>query len=196
MVETASLRDAVQEAYSAAARQPEGKHTFPVGRRFAESVGYPRELLDSLPAVAVTAFAGVSNVALWAEIPPGCVVLDLGCGAGLDTLIAGRRTGASGKVHGVDFSAAMQRRAQQAVEESGAENVELHEADAEELPLPDAPVDVTLVNGIFNLNPRRTEIFNQLARVVRPRGEVFGAELILAQPLPDGERTCAANWLA
>ena len=90
----------------------------------------------------------------------------------------------------------MQQRAQQAVEESGVQNVELHKADAEELPLPDAAIDVALVNGIFNLNPRRTEIFNELARAVRPGGEVFGAELILAQPLPDGERNCAANWFA
>jgi ubiquinone/menaquinone biosynthesis C-methylase UbiE len=90
----------------------------------------------------------------------------------------------------------MLRRAQQAVAESAAQNVELHEADAEGLTLPDASVDVALVNGIFNLNPRRTEIFDELARVVRPGGNVFAAELVLVQQLPEAGRTCPTNWFA
>jgi SAM-dependent methyltransferase len=194
VIDAPSLRDAVRDAYSAAAGQPQAKHAFPVGREFAEGVGYPADLLDTLPPAAVEAFAGVSNVAQFAEIPPGCVVLDLGCGAGLDTLIAARRTGPKGKVYGVDFSAVMLERARRAAAEAGAENVELREADAERLLLPDASIDVALANGIFNLNPNRTAIFGELGRVVRPNGRVFAAELILTAPLPDAERTCSTNW--
>ncbi len=111
----ADLRDRVRIAYSAAAEMPQKKHAFPVGRGFAQSVGYPANLLDDLPAISSEAFAGVSNVSISAEIPSGATILDLGCGAGLDALIAARRVGPKGKVIAVDFSTAMLDRAQQAV---------------------------------------------------------------------------------
>ena len=196
MIDSPSIREAVREAYSAAARQPETKHAFPIGRSFAESVGYPGDLLDSLPANAVEAFAGVSNVSLFAGIAPKNVVLDLGCGAGLDALIAARRTGPCGKVYAVDFSESMLERARHAGVQAGAENVEFLRTDAEQLPLPDASIDVALVNGIFNLNPNRAAILRELARVVRPGGQVFGAELILAEPLPPSQQACPTNWFA
>ena len=106
-------------------------------------------------------------------------MLDLGCGSGLDTLIAAQRTGAAGRVYGVDFSSAMLERARRAAADVAPENVEFLQADAERIPLPDASIDVALVNGIFNLNRLRSELFRELARVVRPGGQVFGAELIL-----------------
>src|SRR5450631_266771 len=126
------LRHKVRIAYSAAAEMPQEKHAFPVGRAFAVSVGYPAELLDQLPAVASDAFAGVSNVSVSADIPSGATILDLGCGAGLDALIAARRVGPAGKVIAVDFSTAMLSRARQAAAEAGASNIELREADAEQ----------------------------------------------------------------
>ena len=196
MLHDASLRDAVWKAYSAAARQPAGKHPFPVGREFAESLGYPGELLDSLPDSAVDAFAGVSNVSLVAEINEACTVLDLGCGAGLDALVAARRTGQSGRVFGVDFSDSMLERAKRAAREAGTDNVDFVRGDAEQVPLPDASIDVALTNGIFNLNHQRAEILGELARVVRPGGTMFGAELILVDPLPESERTSATSWFA
>jgi ubiquinone/menaquinone biosynthesis C-methylase UbiE len=186
----------VRGAYSAAAEQPQQKHAFPVGRQFAESIGYPAELLSSLPSVACDAFAGVSNVSMFAELPCGATVLDLGCGSGTDTLIAARKVGPTGKVFGVDFSAAMLSRVRQAVAESGTVNVELRESDAERLPIGDATIDVAIVNGIFNLNPARDTIFHELARVVRPRGTVYAAELILSQPLPAEIRVSETDWFA
>ncbi len=173
------LRSQVREVYSAAAGNPDGKHPFPVGRRFAASVGYPPDLLDTLPPAAVDAFCGVSNVAVFAGIPEGATVLDLGCGAGLDTLIAARRAGPCGKVFAIDFSDTMLDRARQAAAACQAANIEFRQADAEALPLEDASVDVALVNGIFNLNPARDAIFHELARVIRPGGELYGAEIIV-----------------
>src|SRR6266700_3845345 len=128
------LRDMVRGAYSSAADHPEQNHAFPLGREFAKSIGYNAELLDSLPPVACDAFAGVSNVSLFAELPVGATVLDLGCGSGTDTLIAARRVGPTGRVIGVDFSTTMLSRARQAVAESGVINVELRESEAERLP--------------------------------------------------------------
>lgn len=188
------IRDRVRAAYSSAAATPADEHPFPVGRAFAESLGYPAELLDSLPSIAVEAFAGVSNVSLFATIPEGETVLDLGCGAGLDSLIAARRATPSGKVIGVDFSTAMLDRARQAAKEAAIQNVSFERADAEHLPLDDASIDVGLVNGIFNLNPARTAIFGELARVVRRNGMVYAAELILAGSPPSNQGD--ADWFA
>ena len=104
--------------------------------------------------------------------------------------------GARGRVLGVDFSEAMLARAHAAVAEAGARNLDVCRAEAERLPVSDGSIDVALVNGIFNLNPARAEIFRELARVVRPGGAVFAAELILHEPLPPTTRFSEADWFA
>jgi SAM-dependent methyltransferase len=190
------LREMVRGAYSSAAEHPRERHAFPVGRQFAESIGYPADLLASLPSVACNAFAGVSNVSLFADLPAGARVLDLGCGSGTDTLIAARRVGPTGKVVGVDFSASMLSRARRAVAESGVTNVELRESDAERLPAADGEIDVAIVNGIINLNPARQAIFHELARVIKPSGKLFAAELILREPLPPETLASETDWFA
>ena len=196
MLVTQDLREGVRRAYSAAAESPRDKHAFPVGRHFAESLGYPSDLLDALPSCAVDAFAGVSNVAIFADLPEGANVIDLGCGAGLDSLIASRLMGPHGSITGVDFSEAMLTRARQAAAEAGATNIEFVRADAEALPLEDGSVDVALVNGIFNLNPAREVVFRELARVVRAGGSVYAAELILREPLPPHTQENLSDWFA
>ncbi len=190
------LRDGVHQAYTAVAATPQADHPFPVGRQFAESLGYPAELLAGLPAIAAEAFAGVSNVAIFADIPAGATVLDMGCGAGLDSLIAAKRVGSTGRVIGLDFSESMLARARQAAAEVNLNNIEFRQADAENLFLEDDSIDVALVNGIFNLNPTRDLIFHELARVVRPGGVVYGAEIILCESLPPDEQVDESNWFA
>jgi arsenite methyltransferase len=189
------VREHVKDAYSAAAERPGDNHPFPVGRELALGLGYPEKLIDSLPAVSVETMAGVSNVSIFAEIPPGSTVLDLGCGAGVDSMIAAGKTGLAGKVIGVDFSPAMLARARQGAAESGASNVSFFESGGENLPIPDASVDVALFNGVFNLNLDRRLLFSELFRVLRTGGTVYGAELILREPINDEERE-SANWFA
>ncbi len=191
----ARLRSAVEGAYSAAARHPRDKHPFPVGRVFAESVGYPRELLAELPSNSVEVFAGVSNVSVAASIPAGSAVLDLGCGAGLDSLIAARRVGPGGRVVGIDFSPSMLGLARRAAATT-RKRIGFVRADAERLPLHHGSIDVALVNGIFNLNPAREEIFRELARVVRPGGIVYAAELILTEPAERTGPISDSDWFA
>lgn len=188
------LKEKVRGAYSDAARTPADKHPFPVGRAFAESLGYPSELLDCLPAQSTEAFAGVSNVSLFAKLPIGSTVLDLGCGAGLDSLIAAARIGETGRVIGIDFSNTMLERAREAAEKFGVQNTTFYSAEAEHLPLSDASIDVALVNGIFNLNPARDGIFRELARVLRLGAHVFAAELILVSAPPTNQSE--ADWFA
>lgn len=190
------LRNAVHTAYSAAAERPAQKHAFPVGRVLAERLGYPADLLDALPLVAVEAFAGVSTLALSAPIPTDAQVLDLGCGAGLDSLILARRVGPTGRVTSIDFSEAMLTRARHAAAEAGVDVVTFCQGDAERLPLDDASIDVALVNGIFNLNPARADIFRELARVVRPGGHVYVAELILQEAVSKPDHFTEAEWFA
>ncbi len=190
------LYQGVRKEYSAAAENPSNQHPFPVGRAFAESIGYPKELLDSLPTSASDAFAGVSNVSLFADIPEGSAVLDVGCGAGLDSLIAARKTGAKGWVIGIDFSPSMLDRARGSAQEAGLKNTEFRECAAEQLPLSDGQIDVALVNGIFNLNPNRDGIFAELARVVHKGGCVYAAELILIKPIANSSPPTEDAWFA
>jgi arsenite methyltransferase len=187
------LREGVRKAYSRISRDPDGEHPLPVGRALAEGLGYPPEWLDSVPAASVEGFAGVSCVPRFAELTEASSVLDLGCGAGLDSLLLARR---AASVLGVDFSPEMLARARGAAAAANAANVTLRQGDAEAIPAPDGSIDVAVVNGIFNLNPARAEIFRELARVVRPGGGVYAAELILAGPLPPEEASNPRDWFA
>ena len=194
--ETNRLRSGVRNAYSAAAEQPGGKHPFPLGKRFAKSLGYSRGLLKQLPSASVEAFTGTSNVSGFAELCPGDIVLDLGCGGGLDSLVAAERVGTEGTVIGVDFSRSMIGRASRAARETDRNNVLFCLADAEILPLADGSVDKVLVNGIFNLNPRRASIFRELARVVRKGGAVYAGEIIQTEPSEQALPSSDSDWFA
>jgi SAM-dependent methyltransferase len=196
MLDPTHLKDQVRTAYSHVAEAPGAEHPFKVGRDFALGLGYPANWLDALPGETVDAFTGVSAVSVFAELPEGARVLDLGCGAGLDSLIAARRVGPGGQVTGVDFSPAMLARGRAAAQALGFAHVNFEAGDAEALPLDTASVDIALVNGIFNLNPERGRIMRELARVVRPGGAVFVAELVLREPLSDDERAGMSNWFS
>lgn len=196
MIRSSQLRDGVYQAYSAVAETPQAEHPFAVGIEFAERLGYPTELLNQLPSESTEAFTGVSIVSLFADIPIGSTILDVGCGAGLDSLVAAQRTGETGKVIGVDFSEAMLNRARIAAMKMKTANVEFRQSSAEALPLEDASIDVAMVNGIFNLNPAREKIFQELARVMKAGGVVYSAEMILREPLPPEEVTNTDDWFA
>lgn len=190
------LRAKVNGAYSAVAAHPEQKHPFPIGRKLAENLEYPSAVLDEVPQPSVEAFAGVSNVSLFADLSAGATVLDLGCGAGMDSIIAAQTVGPTGRVIGIDFSDAMLARACAAKEMVDLPHLQFQQGEAECLPLADKSVDVALVNGIFNLNPKRKEIFSELARVLRPQGHAYVAELILTTPLPEVDHASESNWFA
>lgn len=190
------LLDKVREAYSNAADSPGDCHPFPIGYDYALSVGYSEELLQGLPGSSVERFTGVSNVPVFAEIPAGSTVLDLGCGAGADSLIAAAKTGPEGLVYGVDFSPSMVSYAQTGAAKAGAVNVKFQEAEGQTIPFATGMFDVALVNGIFNLNPDRAGLFRELARVVRPGGVLYGAEILLREPLDEEERAGLATWFS
>lgn len=187
------LRGKVRHAYSEVAAHPSAEHPFPVGRRLAEAVGYAESWLAATSPRALESFAGISCLPCFAEVPAGARVLDLGCGAGLDSLLL---AGRAGTVVGVDFSAAMLAQARYAARAASIENARFVQGDAEALPVASGSIDVAVVNGIFNLNPARSAIFRELARAVRPGGAVYAAELVLSERPPDSETLREADWFA
>lgn len=190
------LRDKVREAYSNAADSPGDSHPFPIGYAFALSVGYPEDLLQSLPQSSIERFTGVSNVSVFADITAGSTILDFGCGSGTDSLIAAAKTGPGGRVYGVDFSPSMLSHAGAGASEAGAANVEFRESEGQHIPFADGAFDVAMVNGIFNLNPDRASLFHELARVIRPGGVLYGAEIVLREAMDEEERAGLSNWFS
>lgn len=180
VLEPEHLREAVKQAYTAVATNPSGKHPFPVGRSFAENIGYPRALLDRFPESVLASFTGVANISLSADVPAGSIVLDVGCGTGLDSLIAAEKAGPRGQVIGIDFSLDMLRTARAAAHPM-SNKANYCCADAENLPVGDQTVDVIMVNGICNLNPFRSRIVTELSRVIKDNGTLYIAELIQQQ---------------
>ena len=189
-----AIRAAVRERYSDVAREPERGYNFPVGRAFAEAVGYPAVLLDALPSEAWAAFAGVACPVPAAELHPGERVIDLGCGAGLDTLYAARLVQPGGEVIGLDISPDMIARATAAIAHAGARNATARLVEGETLPVPDAWADAVVVNGIFNLNPDKEALIAEVFRILKPGGRLTAAEIVLSEPLPPGEGETLDDW--
>lgn len=188
------IRSAVAERYSEVATAPTGEFNFPVGRPFAEAIGYPVATLDSVPAEAVGSFAGVTYFHQRTELRPGMVVLDLGCGAGLDAIIAARAVAPTGRVIGVDYSGEMVALAHTNAARAGAENLEVLQSPVETLPLPDASVDVAQANGVFNLSPEKQHAVAELYRVLKPGGKFIVAEIGLQQAFADTDRATLQDW--
>jgi SAM-dependent methyltransferase len=188
------VRAAVRERYGQVAETPERGFNFPVGRAFAEAVGYPAAWLDTLPPGAAAAFAGVACPVPHAQLVPGETVIDLGCGAGLDSLYAARFVGASGHVIGLDFSPEMVERARRTLAGAREAPVEVRLTDGVTLPVADGTADAVLVNGIFNLNPDKARLLAEVHRVLRLGGRLVAAEIALTAPLPDGEGHTLDDW--
>src|SRR3954471_24053512 len=147
------LRDEIRKTYTEVSTDQEQEFIFPTGRGWATELGYPEPELSRVPDASVESFAGVANHWKLGRVEPGEVVLDLGCGAGTDLLIAAQMTGPTGRAIGVDMTPGMLERARSSALAMGLANVELHDALIEELPLQDASVDIVISNGVIDLVP-------------------------------------------
>jgi ubiquinone/menaquinone biosynthesis C-methylase UbiE len=147
-----------------------------------------------VPDATVESFAGVANHWLLGRVEPGTVVLDLGCGAGTGLLIAAQMTGPRGRVIGVDMTAAMLDRARASAAEMGLDNVELHEALIESLPLEDSSVDIVISNGVIDLVPDKDAVFDEIDRVLRPGGRLQVADVVIHHEVSEDARKRIDLW--
>ena len=190
----AELRAAVAERYGRVATDPARGVGFPVGRAFAESVGYPAAILDTLPIAASASFAGVTYLPAWINAAVGESVIDLGCGAGLDSLVAAQRVGPTGHIHAIDASTEMAELARWNAGVAGLTNVLVHIAPAEALPVPDGIADLVMANGVINLSPEKERVAAEAFRMLKPGGRFVGAEIVLTEDIPRSERGTLDDW--
>jgi arsenite methyltransferase len=188
------LRDEIRKTYTDVSTAPEQEFIFPTGRKWAQELGYPEPEVARVPDATVESFAGVANHWTLGRIEPGSVVLDLGCGAGTDLLIAAQMTGPAGRVIGVDMTATMLERAHQSATEIGLANVELHESLIEALPLDDASVDVVISNGVIDLVPDKDAVLDEIDRVLRPGGRLQVADVIIHNEVSEDARKRIDLW--
>jgi SAM-dependent methyltransferase len=188
------LRLAIREEYDLVAREPERGFHFHTGRRLAALLGYDEETVAAVPSESRDSFAGTGNPFLAGPLRRGERVVDVGCGAGFDTLIAARQVGPSGRVVGVDMTPAMLARARAGAAAAGLAHVELREGFAEALPVPDGWADVVISNGVLNLMPDKPAALGEMGRVLRPGGRLQVGDLLVQRPLPESARRRIDLW--
>jgi SAM-dependent methyltransferase len=189
------LRDEIQKTYTDVSTQPGQDFIFPTGRAWAEDLGYPQPELSNVPEATVQSFAGVANPHVLGRIDEGATVLDLGCGAGTDLLIAAQMVGPEGHVIGVDMTPGMLKLAMASAREMGvADRVELHESLIESLPLPAAEVDIVISNGVIDLVPDKDAVFAEIDRVLRPGGRLQIADVVIHTEVSEDARDRIDLW--
>jgi arsenite methyltransferase len=189
------LRDEIRKTYTDVSAQPEQDFIFPTGRAWAENLGYPQPELANVPEASVQSFAGVANPHVLGRIDEGSTVLDLGCGAGTDLLIAAQMVGPEGHVIGVDMTPGMLKLAMASAREMGvADRVELHESLIESLPLPDTEVDILISNGVIDLVPDKDAVFAEIDRVLKPGGRLQLADVVIHTEVSEDARKRIDLW--
>ena len=187
------LKSEIKKTYASVSDEPEKDFIFPTGRAWAEDLGYPDELAN-VPEAAAESFAGVANPWVMGRLTPGERVLDLGSGAGTDSLIAAQMVGKQGHVTGIDMTQEMLAKARAAAAEIGATNVEFVEGEAERLPFPDASFDVVISNGVIDLVPDKDAVFTELFRVLAPGGRIQVADVTIQNPVSAEGRRNIDLW--
>jgi SAM-dependent methyltransferase len=188
------LRHEIRKTYTDVSTDQQRDYIFPTGRAWAQELGYPEPELSRVPDATVESFAGVANHWRLGRVQPGEVVVDLGCGAGTDLLVAAQMTGPSGRAIGIDMTPAMLARAGESAAAMGLAGVELHEALIEALPLDDASADVVISNGVVDLVPDKEAVFDEIDRVLRPGGRLQLADVIIHHEVSEDARKRIDLW--
>ena len=187
------LKSEIKKTYASVSEEPDRDFIFPTGRAWAEDLDYPEELRQ-VPERAVESFAGVANPFSLGRLAQGERVLDLGSGAGTDSLVAAQMVAPDGRVTGIDMTPEMLGRARAAAADLGADNVEFVECEAERLPFDDESFDVVISNGVIDLIPDKDAVFTELFRVLAPGGRIQIADVTIQNPVSEEGRRDIDLW--
>lgn len=194
-LDTGKLRREISTIYGKVAVEPTAQFHFHRGPAYATAfLGYDPDELASLPAECTASFAGIGNPLAIGAIQSGESVVDIGCGAGTDLLLAAKRVGPRGRAIGIDMTEAMIARARDSIVKSGMNHVEIREGDATALPVVDSSVDVIISNGVLNLVPEKELGFSEIVRILRPGGRLHLADIALDRELSDEVRHNVDLW--
>ena len=193
-LDVALLRSEIQRTYADVSTQPDQEFIFPTGRAWALDLDYPQDLLARVPEASCESFAGVANPFSMGVLQPGEDVLDVGSGAGMDTLVAAQMVGPTGSVTGIDMTPEMVAKARGSTAEMGLGNVTFVEGSAEHLPFDDASFDVVISNGVIDLIPDKDAVFSEITRVLRPGGRIQLADVTIQNPVSEESKRDIDLW--
>ncbi len=193
-VDRSQLRSQIQDKYEDVATKPEEGFHFHTGKPLAAMLDYDPADVDWLPDGTVESFAGTGNPFSLGRLPEGATVVDVGCGAGFDTLQAARQVGESGRVIAIDMTEAMLIKTRVGATGLGLSNVEVRHGYAEDLPLPDETADFVISNGVINLCPDKMAVMSEISRVLKPGGRIQIADIIVQSAVPQDAKDDIDLW--
>ncbi len=188
------IKESIHQKYAKVSDSPDGLFRYPTGRAGLEALNYDPEIIQALPEATIASYCGVGNPFTLGPVHEGESVLDIGCGCGVDTLIAAIMVGPKGKAVGIDLVPEMLVRARENLRKMSFNNVTFQETSSEDLPFPDESFDVVLSNGVFNLIPDKAKALAEILRVLKPRGRLMMADQILTGTLPDDPKARVDSW--
>ena len=193
-LDVTALRRAIQDEYAAVAAEPDRGLHFHTGRSLARILAYDEAWLAGVPEASIASFAGTGNPFALGALDTGERVVDVGCGAGIDSLIAARMVAPTGSVIGVDMTPAMLDKARRSAADAAVDNVEFRQGLGEELPVPDGWADVVISNGVLNLMPDKLAALGEMARVLRPGGRLQIGDILVEKPVGASSKRNIDLW--
>lgn len=184
----------IRKKYSEVSISAEGKFQYLTGKEGALALGYEPSILKDIQPKLLNAFCGVGNPFLIGEIRQGSIILDVGCGAGFDLIVASHLTGPNGQVYGIDLTKEMIYRARNNLEKIGASNIEIKHVDTEKIPFKNQMFDLVISNGVINLSPRKQELFKEIFRVLKPGGRLQFADIVAEDKIPSSLTGSLEAW--